>query len=170
MQEKEKKSQIDKQRELSENGVSASSDAKSESQQSSGKKIAETSFIEELEHSVKDLWYISETDSEVKVFTGKKADSVTKEIFVAQNNFSAETNIEERDFADFFKNLTTIQDWYGDEEKETAAKFSTVEKLLEENLKDLKVFKVGQIELDIYVVGLNSQSVLTGITTKAVET
>ena len=37
-------------------------------------------------------------------------------------------------------------------------------------MKDLKVFKVGQIELDIYVVGLDSQGVLTGITTKAVET
>ena len=170
MQEKEKKSQIDKQGELSENGVSVSSDTKSESQQISDEKIAETSFIEELERSVKDLWYISETDSEVKVFTGKKADTVTKEILTAQINISGETNIEERNCADFFKNLTAIQDWYGDEEKETAEKFSTVEKLLEENLKDLKVFKVGQIELDIYVVGLDSQSVLTGITTKAVET
>jgi Nuclease A inhibitor-like protein len=173
MQEKEKKSQIDKQGELSENGVSASSDAKNESHQSfveSSEKIAETSFTEELERSVRDLWYISETDSEVKVFIGKRADSVTKEILAIQTNVSVETNIEKRDFADFFENLTAIQDWYGDEEKKSAEKFSTVKKLLEENLKDLQVFKVGQIELDIYVVGLDSQSTLTGITTKAVET
>lgn len=170
MQEKEKKSQMDKQGEPSENEVSAEEKIENGAKQVSGEKAVENSFIEELEAAVKDLWYISETDAEVKTFFGKKADSVTKEILAGQINISAETNIEERDFADFFKNLTEIMDWYGDEEKETAEKFSTVEKLLEENLKNLKVFKVGQIEIDIYVIGLNSQSTLTGITTKAVET
>jgi hypothetical protein len=42
--------------------------------------------------------------------------------------------------------------------------------LLEGNLRDLRVFKVGRIELDIYVVGINSEGILMGIKTKAVET
>jgi len=42
--------------------------------------------------------------------------------------------------------------------------------LLEKKLKELKVFKIGKIQLDIYVVGLDAESNLTGIQTKAVET
>lgn len=93
-----------------------------------------------------------------------------KDSLAGQLNLSDETNIEERDFAEFFKNLTEIQDWYGEEEKETAEKFSTVQHLLEKNLRNLAVFKVGQIEIDIYAVGLDNQDVLTGIKTQAVET
>lgn len=127
-------------------------------------------FIENLKSATEGLWYMSETDAEIKVFIGKKSDSVSKENLLEQIEISTETSIEENTFEDFFKNLTEIQDWFGDEEKATAVKFSELETLLEENLKDLKVFKVGQIEIDIYVVGLDSQNRLMGITTKAVET
>ncbi len=42
--------------------------------------------------------------------------------------------------------------------------------LLEANLRDLRVFKIGEIQIDIYVVGLDVENNLTGIQTKAVET
>lgn len=170
MSEKEKKSQSINKSELSEKEVSDSSGAENKPKNEVDKETVKANLAEKIEQSVKDLWYMSETDAEIQVFIGKKAESVTKESLSEQINISSATKIEEKKTTDFFKNLTEIQDWYGDEEKETAEKFSTLEKILEENLEDLKVFKVGQIELDIYVVGLDSQNVLTGITTKAVET
>ncbi len=44
------------------------------------------------------------------------------------------------------------------------------EELLENNLKGLKVFKIGKIQLDVYVVGIDAEGKLTGIKTNAVET
>lgn len=170
MLEKEKKSQLADKGESSEKEGLDSPEMKVDSENNTADKITETSFNEKLSESVKDLWYMSETDAEINVFIGEKADSVTKEVIAEQAQIPFGTNVEEKNFADFFKNLTRIEDWYGDEEKETAQKFSTVEKLLKESLKDLKVFKVGQIEIDIYVVGLDSQNILSGIKTKAVET
>jgi hypothetical protein len=41
---------------------------------------------------------------------------------------------------------------------------------LKENLRDLKVYRIGRIEIDIYVIGIDSQNNLMGIKTKAVET
>ncbi len=40
----------------------------------------------------------------------------------------------------------------------------------EKNLRDLKVFKIGKIQIDVYVVGLDAEDNLLGIETKAVET
>jgi hypothetical protein len=117
-----------------------------------------------------DLYYISETDAEIFPFIGNKAEAITGKEVLKQIKSTAETPVEERDFTEFFAYLTQIQDWFGNEEKATAQKFSNLKDLLEKNLKNLKVFKVGKIQLDIYVVGLDAESNLMGIQTKAVET
>jgi len=116
------------------------------------------------------LYYISETDAEIFPFIGNKAEAVTVEEVSKQTESAADASVEERDFNEFFVRLTEIQEWFGDEETATANKFAELKKLLEDNLRDVQVFKVGKIELDIYVVGLDSESNLMGIKTKAVET
>lgn len=124
----------------------------------------------QIEKSVEGLWYMSETDAEIFPFIGSQAEAVTKESLLTQIDKPLDSPVEERDFAELFNRLTKMQDWFGDEEKETAGKFSALRNLLETDLKDLKVFKVGTIELDVYVVGLDAEGNLMGIQTKAVET
>ena len=82
----------------------------------------------------------------------------------------AKTQIEEISLEDFFSRVTKIEDWFGDEEKETAQKFSDLQKLFKENLKEIKVFRVGQVEIDVYVVGVDADGNLTGVKTTVVET
>lgn len=127
-------------------------------------------LAEQIRKASEDLYYISETDAEIFPFAGTKADAVTKENLLSQTASKPDAPVEERDFESFFARLTKIQDWFGDEEKQTAAKFARLKELLESNLKNLKVFKVGLIEIDVYIVGLDSESHLTGVKTKAVET
>jgi Nuclease A inhibitor-like protein len=124
----------------------------------------------QIEKIARGLYYISETDAEISPFRGTKAVGVTKEILLSQTGNAPDAPVEERNFEDFFKRLTKIEDWFGDEENKSAAKFRKLKELLERNLKDLKVFKVGRIEIDIYVVGLDKEGNLAGIKTKAVET
>jgi Nuclease A inhibitor-like protein len=130
----------------------------------------EDSLSKQIKKIAKGLYYISETDAEFSPFVGEEARDVTKDILLKQTGNRPDAPVEERDFDDFFKRLTNIQDWFGDEEKATAAKFGKLKELLERNLKDLKVFKVGRIQIDIYVVGLDKKGNLAGIKTKAVET
>jgi hypothetical protein len=124
----------------------------------------------QIRKAAKGLYYISETDAEIFAFAGTKTGAVTKENLLRQTGDKPDAPVEERDYAAFFTRLTKIEDWFGDEEKRAAAKFARLKELLESHLKDLKVFKVGRIEIDIYVVGLDAQGNLAGIKTKAVET
>lgn len=116
------------------------------------------------------LYYTSETDAEIEPFTGNKCGDVTGEILLSQTGNAADSSITETSFDEFFNRLTEIQDWFGDEEKQTAAKFAALGDLLKNNLTNLKVFKIGQIEIDVYAVGLDAKSILAGIKTKSVET
>lgn len=128
------------------------------------------SLKKQIEEAVNGLYYISETDAEIFPFIGKKAETVNAETILKQTNEDKCPKIEEKSFEEFFERLTSHQDWFGEDEIETANKFSKLRELLEANLSELKVFKIGEVEIDIYVVGLDSDGRLTGIKTAAVET
>ncbi|MDQ3748287.1 MAG: nuclease A inhibitor family protein [Acidobacteriota bacterium] len=132
--------------------------------------FCDDNLTEQIKIAVRGLYYISETDAEIQPFVGKQAKAVSRQEILSQTNKAADSTIEEKDFARFFARLTEIQDWFGDEEKEIAQKFVQLKELLEKNLRDLKVFKIGKIQLDVYVVGLDAKNNLLGIETKAVET
>lgn len=132
---------------------------------SEGKTLAER--IREVSEG---LFYMSETDAEVLPFVGGKASEITFSQILNQDQYGTDIKIEERDFEEFFKRLTEEQNWFEEEEREDARKFRELKSLLEENLRYLKVFRIGEIEIDIYVVGLDKEGRLMGIKTQAVET
>ena len=125
---------------------------------------------EQIKTAAGGLWYISETDAEIIPFTGSKADAVTRENLLSQLGKPPDTPVEERGFEEMFARFVKVEDWFGEEEKATAEKFAALKSLLEKNLTDLKVFKVGRIELAVYFIGLDREGNLTGFQTKAVET
>ncbi len=127
-------------------------------------------LAEHIKNAAEGLYYISETDAEIAPFIGQTSQAVTTEKLLEQTGDAADSAVEQRDFTDFFSRLTKIQDWFGDEEKANAQKFVRLKEVLENNLRELKVFKVGKIRLNIYVVGLDENDKLLGIKTKAVET
>ena len=130
--------------------------------------------VEELNRQikllVKNLYYSSETDAEINAFKGTTAATLTVGEVLNQTRNKPDAPVEQRDFNEFFDRLTKIEDWFGDEEKANAAKFAALKDLLARNLRDLAVYKIGKIQLDIYVVGLPAENILIGIRTKAVET
>ena len=132
--------------------------------------VKKSDLLKRIKKIAEGLYYISETDAEIFPFSGSKAERVVVEEVLKQTESAVDAPVKERDFNEFFTRLTERQEWFGEEEIVTADKFAELKRLLECNLRDLKVFKIGRIELDIYVVGLDSENNLTGFKTKAVET
>jgi hypothetical protein len=123
-----------------------------------------------LDAACEGLIYVSETDSPVVPFVGDVAGEVTAEIVLQQTGKPPDTPVEELDVTTFFERLTRDRDWYGDAERLRAKKFLELQSLLEEYLNDARVFRLGRIRIDIYVVGLDATGRLAGVTTFAVET
>jgi len=130
----------------------------------------ESELFHKIELACDGLIYISETDAPFLAFGGQPADAVTANVILQQTGLAADAPVEERDFAEFFARLTTIRDWYREPEKARAQKFLELQKLLEGDLRELKVFRTGHIQLDIFAVGIDKEGCLMGVSTKAVET
>jgi hypothetical protein len=125
-------------------------------------------LLNEIEKSTAGLTYISETDASVTAVFVADAGTVDVSHFIPKG--TPAEKVETRKPGEFFDRLTTEKEWFGERERNSAKTFAQLEKLLEENLADLTVFRIGSIRIDIYVVGLDADGNLAGIKTKAVET
>ena len=116
------------------------------------------------------LVYISETDAPIKAFAGGPAETVTAEELRRQTGTAADAPITTLGPDPLFAQLTRIQDWYGEPEKAKAARFGELVDLLRANLRDLTEFRIGNIRIEIFIVGITAHGRLAGISTLAVET
>ncbi len=71
---------------------------------------------------------------------------------------------------DFFAIATQEEDWHDGEERETAKRFQNLVSILKQNLSQLQVYRVGSVEIDVYIIGVTDGGGVAGLSTKLVET
>jgi hypothetical protein len=126
--------------------------------------------IDALKQATKGLKYQSESDAPFKTFVWKDRGRLTKQKVLELSGHQPGTPIEEVKLADFFADLTEEQDWHGADEKKTVERYKNLLKTIKDNLSGAKVYKVGDVNRDIYIVGKTPAGDWAGVQTKAVET
>ena len=117
------------------------------------------------------LFMISESDYPFKGFSwkGQAATTLNKSNILKLAGKTANTPVEETTLDKFFSVATEDQTWHSPEEKENVKKFRNLVKVIKVNLKNVKVFRVGTVTIDVYIVG-SADKDLVGLSTKLVET
>lgn len=127
--------------------------------------------IAALENASQGLLYQSESDEPFETFIWKKAEGELNAAAVLKRaKKPAKAPVQVLTLADFFKDLTTPQDWHGDEEKAIVAQYRSLQDAVQKNLTDAKVFKVGKKKVSIFVVGKTDEGDWAGLKTMSVET
>ncbi len=128
-------------------------------------------IIDQLKKATEGLLFISESESAWEIFLWESPPlSITPDKICQHTNHPQDTQVQVREADDFFKVATTAEDWHGLEEKESVAKYQTLVEILKTNLSNLQVYRLGDIEIDVYIVGQTPSGDLAGITTHVVET
>ena len=113
----------------------------------------------------------SESDYPFEPFLWSDAkESLTPEKILELTNHPQNSPVETVDLPYLFRNLAQEQEWHDEQQKENVGKYRKLLEVLESNLSDIQVFRVGQINIDIYVVGKIESGDLAGLATKVVET
>jgi hypothetical protein len=136
------------------------------------------------------LWYTSESDYPLTVFTvaGEGDSAVTvanaKEklasAYVARDGEEtlAERSVESRTVAETFDRYTVPQDWWEDTDRANAAQWQSVRAVFDDELTDVIVIRFGRRDslgnlvgsIDVFVVGATADGDLVGVRTISVET
>ena len=127
-------------------------------------------IVEQLKRASDGLLFMSESEYPFEVFLWEGIAPATPEKVVQQTHHSQDTPVQVEGIDDFFKVATTPEDWYEEEEKSTVKRFQTLVHTLKENLNNLQVYRLGNKEVDAYIVGQTPTGNLAGISTKVVET
>ena len=115
----------------------------------------------ELKKASEGLEYPSESDTPFDVFRWGKAGGAALEQVQAHGGKGRE--IEEVPLEAFFKQL---------EGSEDAARFQNLERALNQTVKGLKVYRVGvgEVKVDVYLIGKTRSGEWAGVHTVSVET
>lgn len=144
-----------------------------------------------LEAAVKDLWFVSETDAKFKFLGGTQLGgaAITPDVVRAQLStqhdavfgdvmwvdpadlpLSTRTQVEERDFNEFFDARIGNADPNDPDSQAYAARLAQLKTTLTTELTDLKVLRFGEINISTFIVGRTKTGELAALLTGQVET
>lgn len=130
------------------------------------------SITENFKQTSHDLLMMSESEYpfEVVFWPGQAQEVLTNQKLLKLTSHPPETPIEIVELDYFFRNCAEVKEWHDEIQKQDVQKFQVLVKTLKDNLTDIKVYRLGTIDIDVYVIGKTSSGDLAGISTKVVET
>ncbi|MEH2278383.1 MAG: nuclease A inhibitor family protein [Nostoc sp.] len=126
-------------------------------------------IVEKLKEASTGLLMMSESDYPFEVVQWEGAAPATQEK-ILQLTGSQDLPIEVVDLDYLFRNCAFEQEWHNELQKKDVQKFQTLVQTLKDNLSDINVYRVGQINIDTYIIGQTKNGDLAGVVTKLVET
>lgn len=119
-----------------------------------------------------DLLWMSESDYPFVVFLWELEEEIELNIptFLELIKKPPDTSIKSLIFESFFEKAVTPKDWHDERKEEEVKRYQNLVVVLEECLRDLRVYKVGEVTVDVYIVGTTPSGDLAGLSTVAIET
>ena len=114
----------------------------------------DATLIEELKKASAGLLVMSESDYPFEIIRWDGSTEVNAEFLHSLTNEPAESRVEEISVEQFLAN----------------GRFEHLERFLREHLTDLKVYKVGKINIPVYIVGKSPEGSWLGLSTRVVQT
>ena len=136
----------------------------------SPKSIVTTAeIIDRLTQATVDLLWSSESDYPFEIVTWSQGTQLTPEALVGDSD-DANPEIESMTLIDLFAPILAIEDWYEAAELAQVDRYTNLLHAIDTNLADVQVFRVGEVEMAIYIVGKTPAGDLVGLKTHVVET
>ena len=127
-------------------------------------------IIEQLKQASQGLLWLSESDYPFEIVYWQEENLTITEKLLQNSKNNGDKTIETISLESFFKSATRKQDWHDRAEKEEVDRYQALVKLLQEKLTDVKVYRVGEIEIDVYILGKTESGAICGLSTKVIET
>lgn len=128
----------------------------------------------QLEAACDDLWWSSESDYPVEMVWIPATEVPTEaiEASAVRKLFSRaeDAAIEVISIEAFFERATAPKSWHTEADKVQMNRLQALKALLTDSLSNLQVYRWGEVEIRVYVLGNAPDSAIAGVKTTLVET
>ena len=116
------------------------------------------------------LLVASESDEPFAPFVWPGPGPLTPAALVAHLGLPPDTPVELGDLDRFFGPRARERDWMSDQERADAARFAALRDRFLDLLASPTVYRVGTVEIRVFIVGLSADASVVGLQTTVVET
>ena len=127
-------------------------------------------LIEELKRLTAGLLFMSESDYPFEIIHKEGSIEISPQFLRELSEQPGDSSVEVNSIDDFFRVAVSEPDWKGEQELALAKRYQALLRLLKENLGDVKVYRVGRINIAVYIIGRSMAGNWLGISTRVVET
>ena len=127
-------------------------------------------ILQKLEQAAAGLLFMSEADYPFEILSWGEINEIDVDYLRTQAGAAAGAPVKIVSPEKFFATAMSEPEWKGEQELFVARRYQALVRLLKENLSDLKVYRVGEINIAVYILGRASTGHLVGLSTRVVET
>jgi hypothetical protein len=128
-----------------------------------------TTLLHTIKAAAEGLLFPSESDFPIEPFFFGDQEP-TPEAIRKQLGLAPDVPVEETTLASFFEGLTETSEDASHEQQACTDRFRTLQRVLETSLEDVRVYRVGTIDIEVIVVGRHPSGAWLGVRTNVVET
>jgi Nuclease A inhibitor-like protein len=134
-------------------------------------KPAVDSAVDSLRAIAHGLTWMSESDYPFEVLQlPDRANPPNTEELLQLTGHDADAPVEEISIKNFFAPAIQPQDWHEEADKQRMQHFQTLLQWIEQHLSNVKVYRVGAIAIDVYIIGKTESGAWINLSTKVIET
>ena len=129
-------------------------------------------LLDTLEKAASGLLFPSESDYPFTpyAFPGAPGAEPTPAALLEAERLPSDTLVETITVADLFDPFAHAEDDAPEEDKAEAERYRALMELLARELTDLRVYRVGRVDIDVYILGKAPSGAWLGLKTHVVET
>jgi hypothetical protein len=132
---------------------------------------AAATLLPDLQTACADLWWRSETDAPFEVICDPALQPPLEPQDLLQlSDYPEDTPIQTSNLEAFFGPATVDQDGCDATEKALVERYRHLQQLLTDTLEAPQVYRLGEVEVEIYILGYTGDGQVMGVKTLVVET
>ncbi len=133
--------------------------------------VSDSELTPILQNATQNLVWISDSDAPFEVVMWNQSiDQFSDQVLLQLTHHPETTRVETVAFDQFFAAPTQLQAWQSEEETAIVHQYQQLVEVLKQHLQNLRVYRVGEVELDVYILGATQAGHVAGLATKSVET
>lgn len=128
------------------------------------------SGLQKIKDAAAGLLYLSESDYPFEAVHIQADASSLGDHLLAHSGKPKGTQVETLSLEYFFRNMVKVYPGATPEQQHTAQRFQYLQQVLQEELTDINVYRIGNIQIDAFIIGKLKDGNYGGLRTKLVET
>ncbi len=128
-----------------------------------------TTLLQTIDDAARGLLFPSESDFPIEPFSFGEQEP-TPAALLEQRGLSADTPVEQAELGDFFAGLIQSSDDASEADRASAERFRALMTVLDENIEDVRMYRLGKVNIEVVVIGRHASGTWLGVRTNVVET